>query len=226
MSLKIRITLLIMCCAVLTTSLFTGGTMAWFSNSIAKEIVFESGSIKYTISGELINDGNTDGYTIVVPGQLLTDNDGNVILTNKSNIDTQLRMQILYSYVETLPDGTEIPHNDVPYSPEAGGLTEFMDITLHPKWSYIEENVSDEPGAGVIKCFEFEYSQGNFSLPKAADPSVGEDIPLLQSISFSGTNITPEFSGTTFALKLFFQVKQKNIATWQDLGTLDFYVSS
>ena len=45
-------------------------------------------------------------------------------------------------------------------------------------------------------------------------------------IYFSGDNLDEEFSGRIFSLKLYFQVKQKNIATWQDIGVLDFNVSS
>ena len=217
---KYRIILLIMACAVLISSLFIGGTMAWFSDNINKELVFESGSIKYIISGELINDGGGEEYTLVVPGQSLTDNNGEVVLTNKSSIDTQLRMQILFSYT----NGSGITHNDVLYSPEDNEHKFYIDIALNSGWAY-KEYVSTNP-PGVIKAYEFKDTGGEFFLPAASDPVAGYTIPLLEGLYFSGDNINEDFAGSVFSLKLFFQVKQKNIAAWQDIGVLDFHVSN
>ena len=196
LTVKLRITFFSILSLLLVVSLFMQGTFAWYSDVKQVSTVLEAGNINYVYTGSLI------GSSKIVPGQTLI-NDFMMTLTNRSSIDTNLRVKIFYSYMD-IRTGVENPPEEY-Y--KGCPLDSYMDFALSNDWVYDSDD-------------NFFYYKGkDYTIP--AGSSVSNDTFTLISAFKLLESVDNMLSGSTFSLKAVFQSKQKEIATWTDIGTAD-----
>jgi len=195
-----RITIFILVIAVLALSLLMQGTFAWFTDVALSNQTYQIGAITYVFSGSL---ATVQDNQIVVPGQPLITNT-NLFLTNQSNIDTNLRLQIRFTYTDQI---THLPVETI-YN-GTGQLNNFMDLSMVTNWVY---DVTDQ-------CWHYKYNNAD-NIP-ASTTVDGYAFAIITNITFDGAAIDNTLSGSIFKLKLIFQAKQANYVTWQTIGTQD-----
>lgn len=200
---KKRVTMLTLFIIVVALCIFTQGTFAWFTDTTYNQRIFEIGDIKYIYSDTLVNTGL---HQLVVPGETLISNENqSLFLTNQSNIDTNLRVKIKYSFKmrdsQTITDGV---YSNLPNDP----LNNFMSVQMVPQWSY---NTTDT-------CWYYQYNSSEI-IP--ASPTENIVIPLITAISFDGNKVTNDQNGATFTITMVFQAKQANFVDWATIGTAE-----
>ncbi len=196
---KKRLLILVLTISVLTLCIFTQGTFAWFTDAAAYQKTFQIGDIKYIYSGGLITSGENE---IVVPGQPLISG-SSLSLTNQSSIDTNLRLQIRFSYEDQLTHETV---NEI-YSGGAGSaMDEFMEVLLVAGWEY----------RSADQCWHFKHNS-SFVIP-AATTIDGDIFSIIDSIAFNGDLVDMSLSGAIFNIKLIFQAKQAELVDWETIG--------
>jgi predicted ribosomally synthesized peptide with SipW-like signal peptide len=199
---KKRMLILTSLIVFLTLCVISKGTYAWFTDVVSYEKIYEIGDIKYIYSGTLLN---TSSEEIVVPGQPLITSES-LYLTNQSKIDSNLRIQIHFSYED------QITHEIVSeiYSGQAGNhINDFMAIELDSGWIYDEDD----------SCWHYQYDS-SYAIP-ASTTETGYSFNLINAISFDGEKVDNTLSGATFHLQLIFQAKQLQFVDWQTIGTED-----
>ena len=187
---------------VLTLCIFTQSTFAWFTDIASYQKTFQIGDISYTYSGTLINGQSSE---IVVPGQPLITGTS-LYLTNKSSIDTNLRLQIRFSYTDQI---THLPVEET-YSGDINNhLTNFMVMDMVSNWIY---DATDH-------CWHYKYST-DYKIP-AATTAEGDTFVIINQIQFDGEKVDMSLSGAIFKIQLIFQAKQSELLDWVTLGTTD-----
>lgn len=199
---KKRIALLLILTLTLALCFGTQGTFAWFSDTVVNQQDFEIGNVHYIYSGTL---QSSDTNAIVVPGQPLITG-STLYLTNQSDIDTNLRVRIQFSYTsQTTGQPVTEAYSDDPNDV----LNQFLNLSLVDGWTY---DSSDE-------CWHFHYS-GSETIP-ATTTQDGYSFAIINGLQFDGAQVDNSLSGAVFHIKLIFQAKQAGFVDWQTLGTGD-----
>ena len=200
-----RITALILVVGLFVVSLFTQGTLAWFTDANVVEKDFYIGDLHYIYKGDFVSVVNKK----FVPGETLITTD-TLMLTNKSTIDSNLRLQIRFSFTDREAPFTV--YEDEHFDPSCA-LLRYIKLTLNDSWVYDSDD----------ECYHFKYGTGveQYKLPIPADLDIGYDLPLLDEIYFEGDTITADFSGMQFKIKILFQAKQHEFVDWETIGTVE-----
>ena len=196
---KKRYLLLSLIITSLTLSVFTRGTFAWFTDAVSFQKTYEIGDIRFLFSGSLLS---TTSEEIVVPGQDLITSQS-LYLTNQSKIDTNLRIQIHFSYVDQISGEviSEIYTGDI-----TNNLNNFLLIELGNNWLFDEND----------DCFHY-FHDDYFIIPASTDEE-GFSFDLINSITLDGEKIDNSLSGATFYIQIIFQAKQMQFVNWQTIG--------
>jgi len=151
---------------------------------------------------------------MLLPGQdlLITPGENppvrkNMLITNKSLINTELRVQIRYSYTDHL-NPTEIYDNEI-YN-DSSALAKYISIVFAPNWSYDSAD----------KCYHYIYQGTTSVLPSLVSPD-SFTFEAFESITLRSDTLDERYSGASFTAKLIFQAKQSSFVTWETLGTAD-----
>lgn len=149
------------------------------------------GELKYTPTGSFVSSGG-----IYIPGEEIVDTPFSV--DNESTIDSQLRIQIIYTKV-TNNSGT-ITSEDIAYTASS---TDAINVTMS----------SSLYGSG-----EYFYYLGDQSVI-AKESGI---IDLVSSIYYDGDYTGIDYSGEQITVTLKIQVKQADNVTWSELTEYDF----
>lgn len=184
----------------LALCIFTKGTFAWFTDVVSYQKTYQIGDIHYIYSGSLLS---TAEQEIVVPGQELITSES-LFLTNKSKIDSNLRIQIRFSYTNQV---TGLPETEIYTGNALNNINNFMLIGLDSNWIFSEAD----------NCFHYQYGT-SYTIP-ASTTEEGYSFALIDSIMFDGAKVDNTLSGATFKLQIIFQAKQMQFVDWQTIGT-------
>lgn len=185
-----RIACLVLCLAVVFGVISFNSTQAWFVAGTEKHQYLTSGEISYTVSGAFRDFSNTK----IFPGDELIDTA--LSLTNSSNIDTQLRVKILFTK----------------YGSSNISTTEVYDSTSH---NSALEVVMDS--AWVMGSDNYYYYNGDSYVVQTTDTG---SIPLISSVKYNGANTNIYNSGNTVNVSVVIESKQAHYVTWTQLGTV------
>lgn len=152
---------------------------------------FTVGDIEYELNSYSFNTTN------VVPGDNLISTP--LIITNKSNIVSQLRVKL---EITTSVAGSYTVENIFTRENQSA-------FALDTNW------VSNEDGYYYYKGKE--QIPGN-SIPAKTDTSA-DNINVLSYLSLNGSIVGNNFSNQTITLTITFQAKQYNHVTWETLGS-------
>ena len=197
---KIRLACIILCLAVVFGVVSFNATQAWFAAGTNKHQYLTSGNINYTYSGSLVN---FQGEKILPDTELVNEA---LTLTNASNIATQLRVKIIYSYYSS--SGTL--NSNVLY--DNSDADSVLEVVMNANW---------RKGTDNYYYYYPNYSSGNvdtYVIDAATDNET--PIPLISSIKYSGENTSIYNSGQSFDVKVVVEGKQAYYVTWSELGTI------
>ncbi len=216
-------------CLVLSLVFFAGvfsvnGTYAWFidygslgegANSLHN---FKSGDIDYVISGGFKTLGENER---IQPEMELLESP--LVLTNRSSVDTQLRVKVFYTYFISVPESVEVEGAVDGYlkidNYSTVGTNAPFDVKIDGScWAMHEREYDD--------CFYYETAQTDVIPAMADDAQTPQQIPLFTSMKYSGKNsIIPTTAfkdDNVFKVTLVFQAKQANYVEWKDIGEIEF----
>lgn len=166
-----------------------GTTVAWLTSTGSETIDFTMGQVVYTIETQ-----NTTIDT-VVPGQnLFEDNANSVIIKNKSNVTTQLRVKIDITTKNSSPDLSD-------FIIELSGWK----IGNDGYWYYGD---TDGDNSAVI------------SVSTNLTEGIVVSFPL--NLTLDGTKIGNSFAGHSYSITITFEAKQSEHVKWSDMGSIDF----
>lgn len=215
---KTRIAAFAIVLALVFVSLFTQGSYAWFTDIDVKKNEFRVGEIYYIYSGSLKGSGNADGTPqVVVPGEELFTSTS-LILTNHSNISTNLRLQIRYSFQDLLDPTKKTYTNEVYVPGTENALSKYITLNMATGavgWEYKNDSF-------YYYRYKNVATDEAYVMPAPADLSLTSyNLSLVNSLKFNGETIDKTFSGKIFTLKLVFQAKQANFVDWVTIGTVE-----
>lgn len=194
-----------------------GGTYAWFPSygEGAGGVLhnFKSGNMGYTLTGEFI--ANTDK---IEPLQNLVEKD--FYLINNSDIDTQVRVKVSYTYfdatgnrLEELNSFVSTEDNSAPFVVELAA-----DSDSKTYWTY---NDAD----GYFYYDDPATEDTDDTIQGLAENVTQQIIPLFSAMYYSGEySVLPSSSfgdGNTITVKLIFEAKQKAHVEWEVMGTVE-----
>jgi len=204
-----RIVMLCLCLSIVAASFFSKGTYAWFNASVANQKILNIGDLSYEYQGDFI--ALAVGERVVPDQELLynsVEDSSDLVVINKSSIDSQLRAQIRYSYTDYL-DPLQVYVNQ-PYFLGAGCplYNNYLIVSIDPNWIY---NSTDE-------CYYYNYGGYDEIIPALPVPvGSGEAFVFSDSIKFKET-LTENLSGAQFNVRIIFQAKQANLVNWSTIG--------
>ena len=195
--------LLILLVGVLALLVVTGigTTYAWLTDQgESSTISYEVGDVSYQIA---ITKAENAG-DIVVPGQSLTD----ISIKNKSNIITQLRVQM------TVKCGDET-WTVGEYSADPLNKTDHILITKGTGWTSLT--------GGYYYYGDADSTKAAANIPVSTDITNGVEIAdLWTKLEINGWKVGNTYSGKTITVILKFQAKQAEYVTWADMGSVSF----
>lgn len=177
---------------VLASLIMVGITYGWFTiqYTIPNGQV-GAGELKYIPAGAFIPDAS-----ILVPGEELVDTAFEV--TNSSTIDSQLRIQIIYTKVindnNVISSSNQIYHNDI---------DDHINVTMN--------------GSFVLSGDYFYYGGDTSVIPLGSGL-----ISLVTSLYYDGEFTGIDYSSETVHVTLIVQAKQADNVTWTQLINYDF----
>ena len=178
-----------------------GTTYAWLPATGKKAINYEVGQVSYSIEA-------TSSDTVVVPGDNLV---SNVMIKNKSNVATEIRVKIEYSTTATeLVDDVAkaIPMTLAKYTDN--DKSNHLLYQLKADWSYAKEDNKEY----------FYYAN---EIAKAQNTTTGDTIEApLENLILNGRVAGNSFAGATVTITLTFEVKQAANVEWSQMGSINF----
>lgn len=204
---KKRIACLVLSLAVLFGVAAYNGTQAWFATGTAKHQYINSGKMNYLLTGSLIK---LEGDAEVLPGLELVEED--LVLENYSNIDTQLRIIIKYTYFNESGELTEAEYNG---NDDPDGM---LEVSLAPEWQKDSDGYYYYGGKDNVISPEAEDTTAvntlNDTLP---DNEAMKKINLIASMKYSGPKTTIKNSGKIVNVSVLIESKQADYVTWEQL---------
>lgn len=185
-----RIACLVLCLAVVFGVVSFSATQAWFVAGTEKHQYLTSGDISYTVSGGFKDFTNLK----ILPGDELVDTA--LTITNSSNIDTQLRVKILFTkYNSSNVSSTEIY--------DSTSNNSALEVVMDSAW--------------VRRSDNYYYYQGDSHVVLTTDTTA---IPLISSVKYNGSNTGIYNSGNAVNVSVVIESKQAYYVTWTQLGTV------
>ncbi len=195
---KKRILCVILSIAAICSMFGFSATQAWFNAGENKYQVFTAGNLTYVVAGEL---GVSDGE-VILPGTDVAP--GGLTVTNKSSIDSNLRIQILCTY-------TDENKNTITKKYTGNEATDFMSV----------EFASDSTAKWVAGDDGYIYFYSDFANKnQRIEAKEDAEIPFISHLVFSGPNVDSSFSGKTVTVKVIFESKQADFIEWANIGSI------
>lgn len=182
-------------------------TQTWFSAGSEKHQSFKSGKIEYLVAGEFINstaNGNIEPGIINQPGSELVDINNPIVLTNRSTIDSQIRIKISCEYYDQ--NNVKQTYNYISNSEDS-----LLEVEFEDGWSTAE---------GSTDGF---YYYGVVDTPEAiiiADSENPQQIPIFKSLKYSGENTGINNSDIPLNVKVTVQARQAYHVNWETIGVI------
>ena len=197
---KKRIACIILSLAVVFGVVSFNATQAWFVAGTEKHQYLTAGDISYVLDGSFVDFSNSK----ILPDTELLDDD--LTLTNSSDIATQLRVKIIYSYY----NGLGAQFNNVLY--DSSDSDSVLEVVMDSDW---------QRGSDNYYYYYPNYSQGNVDAYVISAASAQEEpIDLISSIKYSGDNTSIYNSGHSFSVRVVVESKQAYYVTWTQLGVV------
>lgn len=185
-----RIACLVLCLAVVFGVVSFNATQAWFAAGTEKHQILTAGDISYSVAGGFVD--TTNAYFL--PGDELIDEP--IVLTNSSNIDTQLRVKIVYKNYTSSSTAVDVTYNSTDSS-------SVLEVVMDNAWQRGNDN--------------YYYYQGSRHVVLTTDTTA---IPLISSIKYSGDNTDINNAGKTDFVRVVIESKQAHYVTWTELGSV------
>ncbi len=179
-------------------------TQAWFAAGEDKQQILAAGDLKFEVIGEL-NQSTTEGEVQkVLPGDKVTP-EGGIKITNKSNIDSNLRVKVAFTYSD---------ENGVHEEFFTGATTDYIKV------EFANEN-NNWASKGNYYYYYSDPANDDMRIP-AVTGAEGEnnEIPFITAIEFNGEKITEDFQGTVASVTVMLESKQADYVTWENLGSI------
>jgi hypothetical protein len=173
-------------------------TYGWFSKQVTLTSQYVSvGEIVYLKSGAWLDTEEP----IVPSNELIAES---FILDNQSNISSQLRIRIEYTYYDSVEDeiGELITYT---------GVGDYLFVDMPSEFFYYDDNLEDEiPGYWYFSATDYAFQANSGPLT------------ILSSLYYDGNKTSIDFASKSVTIKITIQVKQTNNLVWNDLTTYDF----
>ena len=167
-------------------------TYGWFvSVKRTGSVYFKTGEVKYVMTDDSFKN-NFYNKSYIVPGEELLKS--NIYIINKSTISSNLRVKI------------EVEVNGTKYIVDNNN--KFIIAELVDTWIY---DTTDD-----TQCWY--YTVNNSQVIENLANSTNLDI--LESIKLNGNAFGTSIEKKKVKITLYFQGKQSNYATWEDLGSI------
>lgn len=191
---NVKVLISIMALFILAITLATS-SYAWFvSLKRSGTIIFVSGEVRYDLVG------NLEEQEYIVPEKPLVEEA--YVLTNKSTIDTEIRMQLYYQFAN---GNSEIDNESwVAYD---GELNQQIKANIGNDWVYYKG------------CWYYGKIDGDNVSGTVIKGSENTQITVLESLCVSGNNYGNKGElNKKLVIKIVFQAKQKEYVDWDELG--------
>lgn len=174
-------------------------TYAWLTSTGSSDsIKYNVGKINYTITGPQVA-----ADTFVVPGDKIA---SNFVITNGSNIDTNLRVEFNVTIDVTNANNTSAPTNWTIGSDKA---TNQLILLVNSAW--------------VLDTDGFLYYGGK---DVAADDVIAKTLinpaSPIEGLQLNGDLIGNDYSGAVITIQATFYAKQDAYIEWKDMGKISW----
>lgn len=185
---------LLICSAILFFLAITLATSsyAWLiSLKRSGTIIFVSGEVKYELEGDLKEED------IIIPEKELVDKQ--YVLTNKSTIDSEVRVKLYYQFTSGEIEETWQEYSD--------SSTQEIKADFGNGWVYYEE------------CWYYGELTDNNVNCTVIKGTENIKINVLESLTVSGDNYgNADSKDKNLIIKIVFQAKQKDYVEWKEIG--------
>lgn len=173
-------------------------TYAWLtSTGTSNSINYKVGDINYTITGPQVADN-----TYVVPGQQIA---SGFVITNSSNIETNLRVQFTVTVDVTNAVNPGAPND---WTIGSNNLTDELILTLNTNW------VLDTDGY-------LYYGGKDVDADDVIAASTNPSSPIA-GLQLNGALIGNDYSGAVITVQATFYAKQDAYIKWSEMGSIDW----
>ena len=185
-------TLILLLILCMVVCIFAGTTYAWFVKvKRTGAVYFKTGEVKYMMTDESFENNFYD-KSYIVPGEELLKS--KIYIINKSTISSNLRVKI------------EVEVNGTKYIVDNNN--QYIIAELFDTWTY--------DTTGNTQCWY--YTVNNSQIIENLANSTNLDI--IESIKLNGNAFGTSIENKKVKITLYFQGKQSNYATWEDLGSI------
>ena len=173
-------------------------TYAWLtSTGTSDSINYKVGDINYTITGPQVADN-----TYVVPGQQIA---SGFVITNSSNIETNLRVQFTITVDVTNAVNPGAPKD---WTIGSNNSTDELILTLNTNW------VLDTDGYLYYGGKDLEADDVIAASTNPSSPIAG--------LQLNGALIGNDYSGAIITVQATFYAKQDAYIKWDEMGSIDW----
>lgn len=192
---KLFILFLVMCISIVSVAAVTYG---WFvSVKRTGSVYFKTGEVKYVMTNDSFNN-NFIKKSYIVPGEELLTSD--IYVINQSTISSNLRIKVI---VEV--NGTEYTVDNI---------NQYIIVDFTEDWEYELVEISESKGENKYWYFNANNSQ------IIASTSSSVNINIVESLKLNGATFGNSVASKDVIITIYFQGKQSNYATWEDLGSI------
>lgn len=172
---------------IVAFSLTIGVTYAWISYSEREDAgIVSVGDITYQINGGFISETE-----IIYPSKDLVT--PNIIISNQSTIETQIRLKINYTLIDDTSTSNKIYKNDA------------------------NDDLSVVFGSSYVLDGDYWYYQSTSYMIDA-----GANVPVINAMYYDGQTSSNEYANENINIEIILQVKQADNVSWLDLTTYTF----
>lgn len=173
-------------------------TYAWLtSTGTSNSINYKVGDINYTIEGPQVADN-----TYVVPGQQIA---SDFVITNSSNIDTNLRVQFTITVDVSNAVNPAAPND---WTIGSNNLTDELILALNTNW------VLDTDGY-------LYYGGKDLEADDVIAVSTNPSSPIA-GLQLNGALIGNDYSGAVITVQATFYAKQDAYIKWSEMGSINW----
>lgn len=187
---------IIMICMILLVALvgLVATTVAWLTSTNTQTHTFKMGNVEYAFESEGVANDKT-----VVPGEDIFKNIS-IKLTNKSTVDSQLRIKVTFN--------GPLEYSDSSIFKMTFDSNWTHDMTNGDYWYYNgNDGISDHTGlTGIIK--------------KVDGPSEPITVPI--HLIFDGSIVGSDYAGKEYTITITFEAKQAEYVQWSEMKEINF----
>jgi hypothetical protein len=172
---------------IVALALTIGVSYAWISYSEREDAgIVSVGDITYQINGGFISETE-----IIYPSKDLVT--PNIIISNQSTIETQIRLKITYTLIDDTSTSNKIYKNDA---------TDDLSVVF---------------GSAYVLDGDYWYYQNTSYMI-----DVGANVPVINAMYYDGQTSSNEYANENINIEIILQVKQADNVSWLDLTTYTF----